>query len=182
MFKQQESAKTTYNNRQNEARSLREQIDQRKRELEENVRRRTIAEKQAARLQVITNSLEDDISEITKEYSDVRNRLRDKLLLIAMVQEKGLDFSTLLAGMPTKLIKSRVAAVKNDLSPALIVIGVGSDDSVEIGYTFSVIRGKQFIAKLIVESVKPSYSACRIKFAAEGQNIEPGDVVTTRLP
>lgn len=179
---QQQKLETTYNNLQNEARSRREKIDRRKNELKENLRRRTVAEKQIARLQIIAHSLEDDVREIGKEYSDVRSRLRDKSLLIAMAQEKGLDFSTLLASPPTKLIKSRVAAVKNDLNPALIVIGVGSDDSVEIGYTFSVIRRNQFIAKLLVESVKSSYSACRIKFAAEGQSIEPGDVVTTRLP
>jgi hypothetical protein len=170
------------NSRENNVTSLRNTNDKLEIEIKENRERKQIAEKQVARLNTVTLNLDADINDIRREYSDVRSRLREKSLLIAMIEERGVNFATLLAGPPARLVKGRVSAVKNDMSPSLVVIDVGADDRVEIGYTFSVIRGSQFIAKLIVERAEPTASACRVHFAAEGQSVQPGDEVTTRLP
>ena len=150
--------------------------------LENNLKRRALADAQVARLNALTLNLETDLRDLTREYSGVRNDLRDKSLLVAMAEERGVNFATLLGGPPAKLVRGRVAVVKADMSPPLIVVDIGDDDGVEIGYELSVYRGKSFVAKVHVERVEAGNAACRIEFVAEGQSIQPGDNVTTRLP
>jgi hypothetical protein len=173
---------TAYDNAFNSVRSLRSSIKELQDNLNQNIRRRGVAEAQVARLKTTTLNLDTDVQDLAKEYSGVSRALRQKTLLIAMAEERGVNFASLLAGPPARLVRGRVSAVKTDISPALIVIDVGSDDRVEIGYPLSVYRGNVFVGKVIVERVEATASACRLEFAAEGQSIQPGDEVTTRLP
>lgn len=166
----------------NQIKSLRSDIDELQANLDENNRRRNVAETQVGRLETITTNLNSDIRDLSREFSEVQTRQRQKSLLIAMAEERGVSFATLVAGQPPKLVRGRVSAVKTDMDPPLVVIDVGSDDGVEIGYPLSVFRGRLFVGKLIVERVESGVAACRVHFAAEGQSIQPGDSITTRLP
>ena len=169
----------TLNNTLESKRSSRDDLEAR---LNENIRRRQIAESQASRLQSETRRLVADLKGLNKNYSEVHDRLREKSLLIAMAEERGVNFATLLAGPPANLVRGRVAVVKSDMDPALVLVDIGEDSGVEIGYPLSVYRGKVFVGKLIVEHVESTASACRVLYVAEGQAMQPGDSVTTRLP
>lgn len=182
LMKTNRQLSNAFDNAKADVSTLRKDIDRLQEDLNENGRREGVAEQQVARLKTLTLNLETDVEDLRKEYTVVSRSLRKKTLLIAMAEERGVNFASLLGGPPARLVRGRVSAVKTDLSPALVVIDVGSDDQVEIGYPMSVYRGNVFVGKIIVERVESAASACRVEFAAEGQSIQPGDEVTTRLP
>ena len=162
------------------------QIDDRIQDLETNLadattKRRT-AEQQVARLMTMKYTHEGDLSDLRKDYVNTRKGLRDKELLISLAEERGVNFATLLEGPPVPLVRGSVRAVKADVDPALILIDVGSNDKVESGFHFSVYRGGSFVGKLLVERVEQDAAACRVHFVSEGQTVQVGDSVTTRLP
>jgi len=149
--------------------------------LDTATRRREIAEGQVARLVQLKTSLEKDIGDLRVNYSDARKSLKEKETLIAMAQEHGVDFVALLSGPPVPAIDARVAAVKNDVQPGLVLLSVGSDDKVEKGFHFSIYRGNEFVGKVVVEKVLASSCGCRVLFTKEGATIQPGDCAATRI-
>jgi hypothetical protein len=160
---------------------LRNRRDVLNKDLTEAKRRRSIAELQVARLVAQKFNLETDLGELRKDYAGSRRDLRDKELLVAQAS-KYVNFATLLDGPPTPLVRGAVREVKADVEPALVLIDVGRDDEVETGYRFSVYRGDIFIGKLVVERVEGDSAACRVHWLAEGQAVQAGDSVSTRLP
>jgi hypothetical protein len=78
-------------------------------------------------------------------------------------------------------IDGRVAAVDDFADPPLVLLSVGSDHGVEKGHHFSVYRGSQFVAKVVVERVLRDSCGCRVLFVADGQAIQVGDAAATRL-
>jgi hypothetical protein len=79
------------------------------------------------------------------------------------------------------LIDARVAAVKSNVTPELVLLSVGSDDKVEKGFRFSIYRGTAFIGKVVVEKVLRDSCGCRVLFTIEGAHILAGDSAATRL-
>lgn len=140
------------------------------------------AELQVARLIAQKFNMEGDLGDMRKDYVSVRKDLRDKELLIALAEERGVNFATLLDGPPVPLVRGSVQAVKADIEPALVLIDVGKDEEVEEGFRFSVYRGEKFVGKVVVERVERDSAACRVVFASEGESIQAGDSVSTRLP
>ncbi len=155
------------------------------RELTQNLdtatRRREIAEGQVARLTQLKTSLEKDIGDLRVNYTDARKTLKEKETLIAMAQAAGVDFVSLISGPPVPAIDARVAAVKNDVSPALVLLSVGSQDKVEKGFHFSIYRGSEFVGKVVVEKVLAESCGCRVLFTDGSKQIQAGDSAATRL-
>lgn len=161
-------------------------LEQRKRELEDDLReakrKRKIVEFQVARLLAQKFDMEANLGELRRDFSGTRKDLRDTEVMIALAQEKGVDFTTLLDGPPVPLVRGTVAVVKANVEPALVLINVGSQDEVEAGYKFSVYREDQYVGRIIVENVVNDNAACRVEFVNEGQTVQVGDRVTTRIP
>jgi hypothetical protein len=145
-------------------------------------RRREIAEGQVARLTTSKTSLENDIAAIRQNYADTRKSLKEKSLVLAMLAEGEVKVASPIAGPPVPAIAARVAAVKNEVTAALVLLSVGSDDKVEKGFHFSVYRGSEFIGKVVVEKVLRDSCGCRVLFTKDGASIAPGDDAATRLP
>lgn len=143
--------------------------------------RRTIAEGQVARLTNLTTSLEGDLGNLRQTFAETRKQLRDKELLISMAESQGFNFETLIPGPPVPAIDGKVVAVKNDISPPLVLLSVGADDKVQQGFHFSVYRGSTFVGKVVVERVLRDSAGCRVLFTADGQDIQSGDSAATRL-
>jgi len=163
-----------------------EQLNSRNEELDTLLdtatKRREIAEGQVARLTNLTTELESDLGTLRETFADTRKRLRDKELLISMAQSRGFDFATLaVPGPPVPAIDGTVTAIKDDISPALVLLSVGSDDRVEQGFHFSIYRNDVFVGKVVVERVLPDSAGCRVLFTADGQAIAQGDSAATRL-
>lgn len=66
-------------------------------------------------------------------------------------------------------------------APGEVELSVGRADGVQPGYHFSVYRGPCFVAKVVVERVLEGSARARVLFAAEGQEVRPGDCAATRL-
>ena len=162
-----------------------ERLNTRKSELESDLEkatsRREIAEGQVARLTNLSTQLEQDISNLRETYVTTRKKLREKELLIAYAENQGVNFASLLPGPPVPAIDGTVVAVKNDLSPGLVLLSVGADDKVEAGFRFSIYRGNKFVGKVVVERVLRDSAGCRILFTNEGEEIKQGDNAATRL-
>lgn len=144
-------------------------------------KRREVAEGQVARLIQLNSELQKNLGDLRGQYADTRKQLRDKELLIAMAEEQGVNFSRLLPGPPVPPIDGKVAAVKDDMSPPLVLLSVGSDDKVEKGFQFSIYRNSEFIGKVVVEKVLKDSCGCRVLFVKEGQKIQTSDSAATRL-
>jgi hypothetical protein len=162
-----------------------QQLNERKSELENLLDvatgRRETAEGQVARLTTLNTSLEQDLADLRTQFADTRRSLREKELLISMVEGAGVDIESLVPGPPVPAIDGNVVAVKTDVNPPLVLLSVGTDDKVERGFHFSIYRGSQFVGKVIVERVLRDGAGCRVLFTADGQNIQPGDSAATRL-
>lgn len=170
------------NELEQEIRKLRNRKQQLEAKLGKAKTRRSTAELQVARLVAQKFNLESDLGELRRDYASSRRDLRDRELLIALAAQRGINFATLLDGPPTPLVRGAVREVKADVEPALVLIDVGADDEVEKGFRFSVYRSDKFIGKLVVERVEGDSAACRVHWVAEGQSVQAGDSVSTRLP
>lgn len=168
-----------------EAMKRNSQLQDRKAELEQLLdvatNRRETAEGQVARLTTLNTSLETDLADLRKEFADTRRALREKELLISMAEGAGVNFELLVPGPPVPAIDGTVVAVKDDVSPPLVLLSVGSDDKVERGFNFSIYRGNQFVGKVVVERVLRDSCGCRVLFTADGQKIQANDSAATRL-
>lgn len=166
---------------QREISKLRSDLDERTTQRDTAIKRREVAEGQVARLTALTTSLETDLGDLRKTFSDTRRELRDKELLISMAEAAGVNFELLVPGPPVPAIDGTVTAVKTDVDPPLVLLSVGADEKVERGYHFSIYRNNQFVGKVVVEKVLRDSAGCRLLFAAEGQTVQPGDKAATRL-
>lgn len=150
-------------------------------DLDKATSRREIAEGQVARLTNLTGQLEADLGSLRETFAGTRKKLREKELLIAMAENQGVNFASLLPGPPVPAIDGQVLAVKTDVKPALVLLSVGADEKVEAGFQFSVYRGNKFIGKVVVERVLRDSAGCRVIFTAEGESVQSGDTAATRL-
>ena len=149
--------------------------------LDTATRRREIAEGQVARLTQYKATLEKDLGDMRQSFAETRNKLKQTEMTIAMLEDKGVNIVSIIAGPPVPAIDARVAGVKTDVTPGLVLLSVGSDDKVEKGFHFSIYRGSEFIGKVVVEKVLKDSCGCRVLFTKEGATINAGDSAATRL-
>lgn len=90
---------------------------------------------------------------------------------------KGLNLQESLATVPP--INGRIASVKDNLG--FVILSVGANDSVKVGYTFVVSRGDEYIGDVTVDQVEDNSSSARISFTKRGAQMRVSDEVTTKL-
>jgi len=111
-----------------------------------------------------------------------RRTLQERNALVAAAEDLGVNFGHQpLSGPPVPRIAALVLATKVDIEPGLVLLNVGLDDAVEVGFRFSVYRGNTFLGKVTVERVLNDRAGCRILFLVEGASVEVGDQATTHL-
>ncbi len=140
------------------------------------------AQGQVVHLVPLRNNLESDLAELKRDYADALKVLKEGETVRAMLCEHGgIDIYNHVAGPPVPAIDARVLRVKEDVSPGLVLLSVGSNDKVEKGFHFSIYRGSEFVGKVIVEKVLADSCGCRVLFTKEGLSVAPGDEAATRL-
>jgi hypothetical protein len=122
------------------------------------------------------------IAALRKENADLKKKVADRQRLIDEIQRKvgvGPDKFRPHFGPPR--IDGAVVGVSRKVN--LVVINVGEEDGVLIGFEFTVLRKGAFIGKLVVEKVFPRQAACRVLLdtLAESQRVNQGDRVTTQF-
>ena len=84
-------------------------------------------------------------------------------------------------GLPSQnpMIRGRVTAVDSALN--IVILSVGRDDAVHVGYVFTVFRGDEYVTKLVVDKVEAAW--CSGYSVREMEKSPPvvGDVATTRF-
>lgn len=81
------------------------------------------------------------------------------------------------ASPPAHPIEGLVSAVKPDMN--LVVLTVGHEQKVEIGYELTISRGDKLIGKVKVLKVFPEMSGAEILSTQEGEEVQQGDKATT---
>lgn len=162
--------------------SLREEVRRQGTELAQANEDKRTAQQQVARLMSQLGETEQHLGELRTLYETNRRRLADLQLVVDALNAAGVPISLLVVGSPpTPPVDGIVMAVKTDIDPNLVLLSVGADDNVQVGFVFTVYRGGTFVGQVIVDRVLPDVSACRVMFTAEGQSIREGDSAATRL-
>lgn len=157
-------------------------IDQLRQDLNTALGNKDTAEAQVARLIGQKAALEKDLGEVRKEYSDTKQKLLDMQLVMDQLERQGIPVSTLVMNhKPVPRINAKVAGVKSDATPALVLLTAGKDDKVEKGFIFHVYRGSEFIGNVLVEKVNADSCGCRVLLTAQGKTIKAGDDAATQL-
>ncbi len=182
IMSQNKTLGTAIEGRDKDIGDLRSTIERLNGELKTALGDKETAEAQVARLIGQKAALEKDLGEVRKDFSDTKQRLLDMQLVLEELERQGVPVSTLVLNhKPVPPINGKVAGVKTDVSPALVLVTVGKDDKVEKGFQFTVFRKSEFIGKVVVEKVNADSSGCRVLFTAPGKVIQAGDDVATRL-
>lgn len=122
-----------------------------------------------------------DLAQLDESYVSQAKELQDVKLLFEQVRKAyGLDIEKL--RLPKPAINGRVLAVSDKVN--LVLISVGRKDGVEVGYDFTVYRGGDYIATIIVEKVEEDWSAARLKentLKDPRKPVQVNDNVATRI-
>ncbi len=118
--------------------------------------------------------LQEKVNDLTKLVIDRGTATQKLVLLVDMIKERHPDLDI---PEPTPQLDGKVKAISGDL----VTLTLGRDAGVELGFAFTVIRGKVYIGRVVVNRVHKLTCIARIDKAmlAEGRKISVGDVVTT---
>ncbi|GEM_PF-2792563 len=82
------------------------------------------------------------------------------------------------AGGPPQ-INGAIVGVSDKVN--LVVINVGEEDGVRVGFAFTIYRGNSYVGKMVVEKVYPRQAAGRVMLEMTKSNVRQGDRVKTRV-
>ncbi len=117
------------------------------------------------------------LSEIQERYVATKSDLKDTEQHLAKYQEKyGLMGSTKMA----PAVEGNVRAVNPEQN--IVLINLGSQDGVQKGMRFSVVRGEKYVTEVEVVESYETWAAARSLEKYQKRAPEVGDVVTTINP
>jgi vacuolar-type H+-ATPase subunit I/STV1 len=134
------------------------------------------AETEQKRLEGELETSKMDNSELAKRHMELADQHESQTVLLEAYVEK---FGSLSDVMNPPTIKARVTAVDTNLN--IVMLSVGRDDKVKVGFPFTVYRGNEYIGKVIIDKVEADYaSGYSVKELEQGA-IQVGDEATTRF-
>ena len=134
--------------------------------LAERLRNRALLDKEQLAQQ--TEALNKELTALKEDYDDQQ-------LLISRIVDSGIRLPDIGVITPPP-IDGMVVGVQE----GVVVLSVGKDDNVEIGYEFTIYDGNRFIGKVQVTKVLDDMSGCTILFQ-EDSGIREGHKASTRL-
>lgn len=142
--------------------------------------REELAQAQVARLIRIKSDLEGDLSELKKQYLTERKEREALELWRQRVREVYPNVESILADeILTPTIRAQVVAVIKNIEPNLVLLSVGENTKVRKGFKFTIYRGKDFVARVVVEKVLPRFCGARVMF--KQKDIQVGDNAATHI-
>jgi septal ring factor EnvC (AmiA/AmiB activator) len=88
----------------------------------------------------------------------------------------GVDVAKII-GNAVPLIEGKVSMV----GPGFVVLSIGENEQVKVGYPFHVYRGGDYIGQVVVDKVLPDTSTARITLTNQNAQFMAMDSATTRL-
>ncbi len=154
---------------------LEEEITRLSSEIDEAGDAKKLAERLRNRALLDKEQLAQQTEALNKELTALREDYDDQQLLISRIVDSGVRLPDI--GVTTAPpIDGMVVGVEE----GVVVLSVGKDDNVEIGYEFTIYDGNRFIGKVQVTKVLDDMSGCTILFQ-EDSGIREGHKASTRL-
>ncbi len=119
---------------------------------------------------------EQKIRAQAKQIVAVQKDLGDTLLELKAYKEQVGELGDITA---KKAIDGVVTGVSTNVN--LVMLSVGRDDGVKAGYEFTVYRGGQYVAKIVVDRVEKDHCTGHAKDGVQAAPIHEGDRATTRF-
>jgi hypothetical protein len=63
----------------------------------------------------------------------------------------------------------------------IVVLSIGRDDAVKPGYEFTVFRGSEYVARVVIDKVEKDFCSGYSKKEVEKMPISVGDDATTKF-
>ncbi len=114
---------------------------------------------EAERLSKDLAGLEDSHQALAREH------LRTKEI-IAELNKRGVQTDLV---TPSRVLEAKVTAV--DANIGLVIVSIGRDDGVLEGNEFTIYRGSNFVAKIVVDKVDRKWSAARVTLKKEDPRV-----------
>jgi chromosome segregation ATPase len=137
---------------------------------------RNTAVTEQKRLENEIAGLQDQVAELEKRIVATSKQLEDTNLVVALYRQK---FGEIGNAMAPEAIAAVVAAVNNDLN--IVLLSVGRDDKVKEGYEFTIYRGSEYVATVVIDKVEKDHCSGYSKKEVERLPIAVGDKGTTRF-
>jgi flagellar capping protein FliD len=135
------------------------------------------AEDDRARIEGDLKRATDDVAEKERQLKIVSDERDNKAAMLDALVKLGVDVPGLI-GNNVPLIEGKVS----DVGPNFVVLSVGENESVKVGYAFDIYRGSDYIGRVIVDMVRPDTSTARVTMKnPKGLEFQRMDNATTRL-
>jgi hypothetical protein len=122
------------------------------------------------------HTLEDSYYELAKGYERT-------IRVLAWYEQADPDLRRLADTAGRGWLRGKVISVGPDPRTGVVSISLGSHEGVFVGQTFTIYRNEQFVARMVVESVRPNVSMGRLERDFRGRAfVTEGDGVKTAEP
>ena len=128
------------------------------------------------RVQSLLDTANADKGELEKRLVAMGEDIENKNLHLAAYIEK---FGEMVGFKVPPPITAKVTNVSDDFN--IVLLSVGSDDNVKVGFEFTVYRGSEYVGKVIVNKVEKDYCAGYSKKELQRMPIMAGDDAKTRF-
>jgi predicted nucleic acid-binding Zn-ribbon protein len=137
------------------------------------------AEEDRARVEGDLKRATDDVAEKERQLVALTGERDNMKAELDSLVKLGVDVPGLI-GNNVPLIEGKVSAVGPNSS--FVVLSVGQNESVKIGYAFDVYRGGDYIGRVVVDNVLPDSATARVtRKNQKGLEFQAMDNATTRL-
>jgi len=124
------------------------------------------------------SQLQDELAATQKEKTELAEELQKKANLIAMITERiGAAAIAEMQNMPA--INGQVTGVDEDLN--IVLVSVGTDDEVKVGFTMTVYRGGEYVGRLVIDKVGGDWASGHMDQSVSKSFPMKGDDVATQL-
>lgn len=155
---------------------LEDEISRLNTEAQDSAMAKKVAEGLRNRALLDKEQLSQENEAINIELTALRSDFDDQKLLISRIVDSGVRLPDIgVATAPP--IDGMVVGVQE----GVVVLSVGKDDGVEVGYEFTIYDGNTFIGKVQVTKVLDDMAGCTILFEESGRKISDGNKASTRL-
>lgn len=137
------------------------------------------AEEDRARVEGDLKRASDDVAEKERQIKTVSDERDNLKATIEALTKLGVDVPALV-GNNVPLIEGKVSAVGPNST--FVVLSVGQNEGVKVGFAFHVYRGSEYIGRVVVDNVLPDSATARVTFKnSKGAEFQAMDSATTRL-
>jgi len=138
---------------------------------------KTVAENattQYSRIRVDLDSLNQEHSKTLIQLADVSGKLKTAQLQLENAKLSGIPIGPETVAPP-------IDAVVQAVDGEMVVLSVGQNQQVRMGYEFTVYRGNQFVGKVKVIKVYDDLSGAQILYTNQGEEVQAGDRAATQI-